>query len=72
MQETWVQFLGWEDPLEKEMRTHSCLGNPMDRGTWWAMVRGITRVGHNLTTKIITHIVQFFLVSTYLLLPSQK
>ena len=20
--ETWVQFLGWEDPLEKEMATH--------------------------------------------------
>ena len=23
VQETWVQFLGWEDPLEKEMTTHS-------------------------------------------------
>ena len=23
MWETWVQFLGWEDPLEKEMATHS-------------------------------------------------
>ena len=23
MQETLVQFLGWEDPLEKEMATHS-------------------------------------------------
>ena len=22
IQETWVQFLGWEDPLEKEMATH--------------------------------------------------
>ena len=22
MQETWVQFLGWEDPLEKEMAAH--------------------------------------------------
>ena len=22
MQETWVQFLGWEDPLEKGMATH--------------------------------------------------
>ena len=21
--ETWVQFPGWEDPLEKEMATHS-------------------------------------------------
>ena len=23
MQETWVQYLGWEDPLEKGMATHS-------------------------------------------------
>ena len=23
MQETWVQSLGWEDPLEKKMATHS-------------------------------------------------
>ena len=23
MRETWVQFLGWEDPLEKEKATHS-------------------------------------------------
>ena len=22
-QETWVRFLGWEDPLEKEVATHS-------------------------------------------------
>ena len=32
VQETWVRFLGWEDPLEKDMATHSSilgLGNPM-------------------------------------------
>ena len=23
VQESWVQFLGWKDPLEKEMATHS-------------------------------------------------
>ena len=23
MQKTWVQLLGWEDPLEKEMTIHS-------------------------------------------------
>ena len=22
MQETWVLYLGWEDPLEEEMETH--------------------------------------------------
>ena len=25
MQETWVQFLGWEDPLEKEKATYSSI-----------------------------------------------
>ena len=25
MQETWVQFPGWEDPLEKGMATHSSI-----------------------------------------------
>ena len=25
MQESWVQSLGWEDPLEKEMATHSSI-----------------------------------------------
>ena len=25
MQKTWVQFLGWEDPLEKELATHSSI-----------------------------------------------
>ena len=25
MQEIWVQSLGWEDPLEEEMATHSSI-----------------------------------------------
>ena len=25
MRETWVRFLGWKDPLEKEMATHSSI-----------------------------------------------
>ena len=25
MWETWVRFLGWKDPLEKEMATHSSI-----------------------------------------------
>ena len=29
MQETGIQSVGWEDPLEKEMATHSSLENPM-------------------------------------------
>ena len=46
MWETWVQSLGQEDPLEKEMATHStnsCLEHPMDRGAWQATVHGVTK-----------------------------
>ena len=50
MQETWVQFLGREDPLEKVMAV-SCLENLMDRGAWRAAVHGVARVGHDLATK---------------------
>ena len=25
LQEIWVQFLGWEDPLEEEVATHSSI-----------------------------------------------
>ena len=54
IQETPVQFLGWEDPLEKEMATHSNIlawGIPMDRGAWRATVHGVVRAGHDLVTK---------------------
>ena len=30
---------------------YSCLGNPMDRGAWWATAHGVARVGHHLTTE---------------------
>ena len=119
MQETWVRSLGQEDPLEKEMATHSstpawkipwtekpgrlqsmgsrraghnwvtslghlvlaqsklnvgcyyswcspgggngnllqcsCLGNPIDRGAWWATVHGVTKSRTRLSTHIDTH-----------------
>ena len=50
VQETWVRSLGWEDPLEEGMATHSSIlawRIPMDRGTWRATVRGVLRVGHD-------------------------
>ena len=34
---------------------YSYLGNPMDRGAWWATVHGITRVGHDLAAKPPPH-----------------
>ena len=44
MQDTRVQSLGQEDPLEKEMGTlSSILENPMERGALWAIVHGIAK-----------------------------
>ena len=46
MQETQVRSLDREDPLEKEMATHSnilALGNPMGRGAWWAAVHRVIK-----------------------------
>ena len=37
MQETRIQSLGWKDPLEKEMATHSSIlacKIPLDGGAW--------------------------------------
>ena len=55
-QETWVQSLGWEDPLEEKTATHSSIlawENPMDRGNWWATVHGVTKESD--TTKQLNH-----------------
>ena len=52
MQETWVRSLGQEDPLEKEMATHSSIlawRIPMDRGAmagyspWGRKESGMTK-----------------------------
>ena len=46
MRETWVWSLGWEDPLEKDMTTHSSIPAwriPMVRGAWWATVHVATK-----------------------------
>ena len=48
MQETWVQSLGCEDPLEEGMTTRSsslAWRLPMDGGTWWATVHGARHDG---------------------------
>ena len=46
LQETWVQFPGWEDSPEGEqgnLLQYSCLENSMERGSWWATVLGVTK-----------------------------
>ena len=45
MRETWVQSLGWEDPLEKGMATHCSI--LAWRITWTIQPMGSQKVGHN-------------------------
>ena len=48
MQETGVRFLGWEDPLEEGMATHSSiLENPHGQEPGGLQSKGSQRVGRN-------------------------
>ena len=41
-----VQSLGWGDPLQEGMATHSSIlawRIPMDRGAWWARAHGVAK-----------------------------
>ena len=108
MWETWVQSLGWddplekgkayplqycglensmdcvvhgvtksqEDPLEKEMATHSSILAWRDRASWWATVHGVAKSQTRLThyvqhnNLIYTHIhtlINIYIHSTILL-----
>ena len=54
MQESWVQFLGQEEPLKKEMATHSSI--LAWEITWTEepgrlQSVGVARIGHDLATK---------------------
>ena len=49
MRETWFRSLGWEDPLEEGMATHSSIlawRIPMDRGAWQATVQSQTQLSN--------------------------
>ena len=46
MQETQVQYLDWEDPLEEGIATHSSIlawRIPMEKGAWQATVHGVAK-----------------------------
>ena len=50
MQETQVQSLGWEDPLKKDMATHSSIlvwRIPWTEEPGGLQSMGLQRVGHN-------------------------
>ena len=53
-----VQSLSPEEPLQKEMATHSNIlawEIPWTEGVWRAAFHGVTRVGHDLATKQQQH-----------------
>ena len=55
MQETRVRFLGWEDPLEKEMAIHSrtiAWKIPWTEEPGRLQPMGSQRVGHDLATSL--------------------
>ena len=50
MQEIWVQFLRWEDPLEKGLATHSSILSwriPWTEEPGGVQSMGLQRVGHD-------------------------
>ena len=52
VQETWVQSLGWEDPMEEGMATNSSIPAwrmPMDRGAWQATIHWVTKSQRQLS-----------------------
>ena len=70
MRETWVWSLGWEDPLEKEMATHSSVlawiipwtGEPSGLQS-----TGLQRVGHDWATSLhffkhLSTVISFLLI----------
>ena len=55
MQETWVRYLGWEDPLEKGTATHSSIltwRNAWTEEPGRLQSMGLQRVGHSWATSI--------------------
>ena len=56
---------------------YSCLGDPMNRGAWWATVHGVARVGHkklnnNLATKQKQSKVLYLLPLNRFICPSER
>ena len=54
MQQTWVQPLGWEDPLKEGIATHSRIlawRIPMDKRAWQATVHVVTKNWTWLSTE---------------------
>ena len=61
LQETYEMLfwsLGWEDPLEEVLATHSSIhASSVDGGAWWATVHRVTRSGTQVRDLACTHTV---------------
>ena len=67
MRETWVQFLGWEDPLEEGMATHSSIlawRIPWTEEPGGLQFMGLQRVRHNLMNEQSQQISYFYHASS--------
>ena len=60
-----AEDLGWipgseRCPGEEKGNSLQCSGleNPKDRGTWWATVQGVAKVGHDFLTEVSTSKIQ--------------
>ena len=68
MGETWVRSLGREDPLEKEMATHSSIlawKIPWMEELCRLQSMGSQRVGHDWVTSLSLSLVQWFVWASY-------
>ena len=65
MWETWVQSLGWENPLSRKRHPlqYSCLENSVGRGAWWATVYGVTE---SYTTKHECSVCKYWITFVHL------
>ena len=68
MQEMWVRALGWKDPLEEGMATHSSILSwriSMDRGAWRATAHGVTKRWTRLSDQTtINHFTTYTYIKT--------
>ena len=66
MQDTWVQSLGQEDLLEKEMATHSSIlawKIPWTEEPGSLQSMGLQRVGHELATSLFTSLSHPYMIT---------
>ena len=66
MWDTWVQSLGWKDPLEEGMAALSNILSwriPMDRGAWGATVHGVAKKS-DMIERLSTILLRYITLTT--------